>query len=283
MREIKLVTFDLDETALDSNKCLLPSTVQTVKKLVDIGIEVVPATGRVFTGVPEEVRDLPGVRYIIANNGGGVYDNKTGEILLEDGIDPIEAVPVLLDLETLPVMADPFVKDGAYMCKKNIPLIDKMATSEPMREYIRSTRRVVDSVARHIAESKEIIQKITINFGSDENGDRICYDETWEILNNYPELNSVSGGTNNIEVTRRGVSKASALEWLGAKLGIDASEMMAFGDSGNDAEMLEYVGLGIAVANAEQIALDVADYITESNNEDGIAKAVEKYWSKFEE
>ncbi|WP_026834739.1 Cof-type HAD-IIB family hydrolase [Eubacterium xylanophilum] len=283
MREIKLVTFDLDETALDSNKCLLPSTVQTVKKLVDIGIEVVPATGRVFTGVPEEVRNLPGVRYIIANNGGGVYDNKTGEILLEDGIDPIEAVPVLLDLETLPVMADPFVKDGAYMCKKNVPLIDKMATSEPMREYIRSTRRVVDSVARHIAESKEIIQKITINFGSDENGDRICYDETWEILNNYPELNSVSGGTNNIEVTRCGVSKASALEWLGDKLDIEASEMMAFGDSGNDAEMLEYVGLGVAVANAEQIALDVADDITASNNEDGIAKAVEKHWSKFEE
>ena len=83
-------------------------------------------------------------------------------------------------------------------------------------------------------------------------------------------MNAVSGGMKNIEVTKKGVSKASGLLYLGKKLGIAPEEMMVFGDSGNDLDMIKMAGIGVAMANAEPEVLKAADFVTKSNNENGV-------------
>ena len=83
-------------------------------------------------------------------------------------------------------------------------------------------------------------------------------------------MNAVSGGMKNIEVTKKGVSKASGLLYLGKKLGISKEEMMVFGDSGNDLDMIKMAGIGVAMANAEPEVLKAADFVTRSNNENGV-------------
>ena len=74
------------------------------------------------------------------------------------------------------------------------------------------------------------------------------------IVRKYPQMNAVSGGIRNIEITKSGVTKASALMWLGEYLAIDREEIIAFGDSENDLEMLRAAGIGVAMENAEKEA-----------------------------
>ena len=122
----------------------------------------------------------------------------------------------------------------------------------------------------YLRERGEDVEKLTINFAYDEDGHRIDYDAVWEVLKKYPGVNAVSGGMKNIEVTKKGVSKASGLLYLGKKLGIAPEEMMVFGDSGNDLDMIKMAGIGVAMANAEPEVLKAADFVTKSNNENGV-------------
>ena len=92
---------------------------------------------------------------------------------------------------------------------------------------------MVESQVDYLRERGEDVEKLTINFAYDEDGHRIDYDAVWEVLKKYPDVNAVSGGMKNIEVTKKGVSKASGLLYLGKKLGIAPEEMMVFGKSMN--------------------------------------------------
>ena len=121
------------------------------------------------------------------------------------------------------------------------------------------------------------MEKLTINFATDEEGRRIDYDKAWKILEDFPGFHPVSGGMQNIEVTAGGVSKGSALLWLGEYLKIQPEEMIAFGDSGNDIDMLRAAGIGVAMGNAEEEAKAAADFVTLANTEDGIVYALKKY------
>ena len=129
----------------------------------------------------------------------------------------------------------------------------------------------------YLREMGEDIEKLTINFVPNPDGSMRDYERVVEILKDFPEFNAVSGGMHNIEVTRKGISKGSGLCWLSHKLGIRKEEIIAFGDSGNDVDMLQFAGIGVAMGNAERIALEAADYVTKKNTEDGIAYALEQY------
>lgn len=96
-------------------------------------------------------------------------------------------------------------------------------------------------------------------------------------LRRFDGVELVSSFRNNIEITRSGVSKGSAVEALARHLGLTRSEVIAVGDSGNDLSMVEYAGLGVAMENASEALRQKADYITASNDEDGVAQVIERY------
>lgn len=188
-----------------------------------------------------------------------------------------ELLPLLLRLEELDVMADAFVQGDSYMTKRKVSLIDRINGPEEIKDYIRTSRIVVEDQAAVLRARGDDVEKLTINFATDEEGRRIDYDKAWKILEDFPGFHPVSGGMQNIEVTAGGVSKGSALLWLGEYLKIQPEEMIAFGDSGNDIDMLRAAGIGVAMGNAEEEAKAAADFVTLANTEDGIVYALKKY------
>lgn len=282
-RNIRLIAFDMDGTVLDDHKKILPQTKAVLESAARRGIELVPATGRPYCGLSSEIDRLQGVRYVLTCNGAGAYEKETGKCLMENGMSLDSFLPLLAEVEPLPVMADPFVKGEAFMNEKNRPLVEHIRAPEELKEYIRRSRTLVPNLVEYLQKRGDEVEKLTINFVEDEEGRRQGYDEVVNILNHYPQLNAVSGGMRNIEVTKKGISKASGLLWLGEFLGISPQEMIAFGDSGNDLEMIKAAGVGVAMGNAEEEVKEAADYVTLPNTENGIVYALQKYGVVLEE
>lgn len=274
---IKLIAFDLDGTVFDDHKRISPATKNILEKAAAMGYEIVPATGRPYKGLCSEVEELQGVNYVVTTNGGGVYNRKTGECIHEDSMELGGVLPMIARLDRLEIMVDAFVRGDSYMTRRKVYLIDRIEGPEELKDYIRSSRTVVEDQVQALRERGDDIEKITINFGYDPQGRRIGYEEAWEVLKDFPQYNPVSGGMQNIEVTAKGVSKASGLLWLGKYLKIKPEEMIVFGDSGNDIDMLRMAGTGVAMGNAEQEAKEAADYVTGANTEDGIVYALHRF------
>ena len=136
---------------------------------------------------------------------------------------------------------------------------------------------MVEDLPAYVEARGEAPEKIVINFLKDAEGNARFRQETLEIVRHYSGVSFVSGGIGNIEIIRKGAGKGSALLKLGELLGIEASEIMAVGDSENDLDMIRKAGLGVAMANSEEILFRCADVRTGSNDEDGAAAAVERY------
>ena len=106
-RSIRLIAFDLDGTVLDDHKKILPQTKAALESAAGRGIEIVPATGRPYCGLSSEIDRLQGVRYVLTCNGAGVYEKETGKCRMESGMSLDSFLPLLAEVEPLPVMADP--------------------------------------------------------------------------------------------------------------------------------------------------------------------------------
>lgn len=278
---IRLIAFDLDGTALDEHKRITAETKEALEQAAEAGIELLPATGRHFGGIPEEIKNLRGLHYVLTTNGAGIYELDGGNCIYEKAMKQSEILPMLERLEKLDVMADAFVKGQAYMNEDKAKWIPYIHGPEEIKQFIAKSRKRVKSQSVYLQKKGVDIEKVTINFATDADGRRIDYDRAWEIVKDYPNFHAVSGGMQNIEVTNQGISKASGLRWLGDRLGIPMKEMMVFGDSGNDMEMIREAGIGVAMANAEPEVLQIADFITRSNDESGIAYAIHEYLGDF--
>lgn len=102
-------------------------------------------------------------------------------------------------------------------------------------------------------------------------------EQAWQELKRFDSLELVGSLKYNIEINAAGVNKGKGLLELGEILGISREEIMAFGDGDNDIAMLREVGFGVAMENADEEVKAVADYVTGSNDEDGVAKAIARF------
>ena len=122
-----------------------------------------------------------------------------------------------------------------------------------------------------------MVEKITVNF-KEEKGVLLWEKEIRERLSEeFPGYAVVKGIPTNLEITVGGATKGNAILHLGELLGIKREEIMVCGDSQNDMEMIKAAGLGVAMGNAAPEVKEAADYITLTNEEDGVAAAIEKF------
>lgn len=276
-RNIRLIAFDMDGTVLDDHKKILPETKEILERAARQGIILLPATGRPFCGLSEEIHHLDGVKYAMTCNGAGIYETDSGVCIYEESMELDEFLPMLRRLDALEVAADPFLKGEAVMNEEKWPLVKQMHLTPELERYMRTSRKMVADLPSYLRMRGDAVEKLTINFVIEQDGTRRDYDKVLSVLADYPEYHAVPGGMDNIEVTKKGISKGSGLCWLGQHLGIATEEMIAFGDSGNDLEMLQTAGIGVAMGNAEREAKEIADYVTGTNNENGIMKALQKF------
>jgi S-adenosylmethionine:tRNA ribosyltransferase-isomerase len=184
---------------------------------------------------------------------------------------------VLAILQEYDVMEDCFIDGHGYGEASKISNNQLYAMPELIRQYITLTRKQVENLPRFIEENQYMVEKMTVNF-KEKDGVLLWEKEIKERLSKeFPELVIVKGVPTNLEITEAGATKGAAILHLGELLGIKREEIMVCGDSQNDIEMIRSAGLGVAMGNATDEVKAAADYITLTNDEDGVAAVIKQF------
>lgn len=272
-RKIKMIGIDLDGTLLTPDKRLTEHTREILTQALERGVTVLPATGRPLTGIPGEVLELPGVRYAVSSNGARIVDLKENKVIYENPVPYEKAMKILEICSGYDALCEIFYKGVGYADADKLKCLGRYIPREPMAHYIESTRKAVDNVKALLEQKKASVDKVQAIFRTLED----CREARQQIGKQVQDIEITGALSNNIEVNAKGVNKGRGLLILAEILGIRREEIMAFGDGSNDIEMIRTAGLGVAMANAIDAVKDAADAVTLSNEEDGVAAAVEKY------
>jgi len=260
----KLIAIDCDGTLLNSKRELSERTVNAIKIAIDSGIKIVLASARPAYRLKQFLKPLgllSSDQYLISFNGGLVCNNTYDEILFSKAI----STDLVFEL----------IKFGhQFKTKVFIYAQDCIYSDVDEKTYQRNNPDVNFKVIdfNDLDFSKIPIYK-AVYLNSAEDTKRIRASLPNEFLSNFETSSSVP---QYIEFVSRGITKSHALECIGDKLGIKASEMVAFGDQENDLAMLQYVGYSVAMGNATDEIKKQVDHITASNDEDGVALVIEK-------
>ncbi len=269
---IKLIALDLDGTTLNSEGKVSPYTEKILNKATKQGIHVVIATGRSQSALPEEILKLPGIEYAITSNGAAIIDLRQEKIIYENCIDAEALEEVHKLLIQYDYMVEVFLEGKAYVEKNIFENLEKVGLSERNIKYVRRTRLPYTNVLNMMLRNKGRIENININFSNQE--DRTHMRKKLNLLKNVTITSSLE---HNLEIGGATTSKASALKELCKSLGIESKHIMACGDSPNDEEMMKVAGIPVAMGNARPSIKKISKYITFTNDEDGVAKAIEKF------
>ena len=273
MPDIKLIALDLDGTLLNSDKQLTQQNAQALACAAARGIEIVPTTGRFFSGMPEVIRSLPYLHYAITINGAAVYDVRCDADIARAEIPLPLAVEIMRYLDTLPVIYDCYMNNWGWMTRAMQLRADAFAPDEHYLRMIRNLRTPVDDLKSYLLETGRDVQKIQL-FLTDP---ALRLTLLRQLGGQFEGLCVSSSVPNNIEINSTDANKGEALRKLAAHLGLDISRTMAFGDGLNDLSMLRAAGVGVAMENACPEAKQAADYVTGSCDESGVAAAIERF------
>lgn len=267
---IKLIAVDLDGTLLTSRDTILSETAKTLQQAKGQGLKVVLCSGRPLSGVMpyEEELGLQGLedQYAIVFNGA-VIQSLAGKVLMSEELD-YRDFTTMLRLQRLSHVNLHFeTTECFWTCDRDLNV--QMQVNAALTNNVMKIRA-----------KEEIPQDFTFNkvgFTCNKGSDQIA--KLWAALPEwvFQSYDVVRSLDNIIELNRIGASKGNALMELAQRLQIDQNEVMVFGDQGNDLSMFanpEFTK--VAMGNAISTIKEKADYVTDDNNHNGIAKALKK-------
>ena len=242
----KLIVLDLDGTLTNSKKEITPRNRETLIRMQEQGIRLVLASGRPTYGIvplANELRMNEFGGFILSYNGGEIINWETQEMVYENVL-PNEVVPVLYECARTHQLSI-LTYDGAEIITENSqdPYVLKEAFLNKMA----------------VRETNDFLTDI-----------ELC-------LRLQGRINVFRSEPYFLELVPQGIDKALSLAVLLKEIGVAREEVIAIGDGYNDLSMIRFAGLGIAMGNAQEPVKKAADYITLSNEEDGVAEAIKKF------
>lgn len=271
--DIKLIALDMDGTLLTTDKRLTARNRAALERASEKGIWIVPTTGRIYPGLPKEILDLPFLRYAITCNGASVYDAAEDAVIYRAEIPLEQAVAIMAWLDAQPVIYDCYMGDRGWMTEAMWRQAEIYAPNQYYLAMIKNLRKPVPELKAFLRERGASVQKVQA----------FCLDEATqarllqETPRRFERLAVSSSIARNVEINCADANKGDALLALAAHLGIDRSQVMAFGDGLNDASMIRAAGVGVAMDNAIDEIKRAAALVTAGNDADGVAEAIEKY------
>ena len=270
---------DLDGTVLDGEKKITERTLAALKAAADSGIWVVPATGRILKGMPEEILKLDWIRYMILANGATVWDREAECCLYRAEISAETGLEVFRWLDGFPVIYDCYQDNQGWMTASMWEKAEAYAPSPFYLQQIRTLRRPVPDLKEHVRRSGASLQKIQAFCRTTETQQEVIA----RTAERFPQLAVSTSVTRNVEINDGRANKGAALFALAERLGIPMTKVAAFGDGTNDLTMIRAAGMGVAMENAAEEVKAAADRVTAGNGEDGVGIAVEmlvneKFW-----
>jgi len=270
---IKLIAFDLDGTLLDDQKRLPEENLQALKAAAAAGALLVPATGRIFSGIPQTLRQLPGARYFITINGAYAYDAVADQNLFSAEMSPELCLRMIAYMDTLPAIYDCYQDNWGFISRHMLEIAGEYIPDPGIMKMMWELRTPVDSLADTLRERQRPVQKMQLHFKDMDQRRRQI-----ELLPRlFPETAVSSSLPWNIEINSAGATKGQALRKLCDVLGIDLKDTLAFGDGSNDLDLLQTAGVGVAMANGVPQLRAVADWIAPSNREAGVAAGIVRF------
>lgn len=260
----RLIIFDLDGTLVDDNLNTTEEDLEGIRKARRNGLEVTVATGRTFRSALPYIRKLGIDLPLILCNGAAIVDPKEGAILFQQMLPAQEAALLVekaaeADLDCL-LYTDPL---------SDYPTVSSLTPLLADFILLEGLHRVELNILSEIMDSHPPI-KVQIVGGDEEKLTRFQS----RISGELPGLSVFKVQSDYLEAVPAGVSKGSALYWLSRLLRIPPSQIVAFGDSVNDRELLAAAGVGIAMADAPDELKKAADRIAPS-----VAAGLAELWS----
>lgn len=269
---IQLMALDLDDTLLHTDSTLSQNTQQAIRTLIDLNIEIVIASGRAFASLPEDVIKIPGLHYAITSNGAAIYRICDGKRIHGVTLSPSAVEAILSVTQDEPVLLEAFINGVAYSDSRYVKDPVKYGCGAIHVNYVRKTRNPVENIRYFLRQ----------NCGKLDSIDIICPQPEMKayyarkVAQAAPDAYLTTSCRQLLEISDQNAGKAAALRTLCQMKGLTAQQCAAFGNAENDSQMLRFAGLGVAVANATEDCLKAADFITSSNDEDGVAQVLWK-------
>lgn len=271
-KTIKMVALDLDGTTLNDNGEISERTVAAFKKAMEQGVHIVICTGRTFQSLPSQLFEIEGLEYVVTSNGAKITRLADRETVYENNIGGAAVAQIAEILRPAGYSLEVFLKGAAYIAKEEYEEYQEIGSTYRDISYILNTRKPVADFFDFIHENKDHIENINISFPKME--DRALLMKMLEPVEN---VTLTSSFVHNIEVGGETTSKAEALRHLMGALNLTSEELLAAGDSPNDLEMIKLAGIGVVMDNASDHMKAYADYVTDTNGQDGVAKAIERF------
>lgn len=277
MSNIKVIIMDVDGTLTNSKKIITEKTKDALIKAQEAGVLLILASGRPTSGLMDFARELKMEEnhgLLVAFNGAKVVDCQTNEVLFNETMSVEQGQAVL-----------------EYMKKFDVkPMIDKddyMFVNDVFNNEINHNGKTINIIQYEARGGKfKLCEKDDLAAFADYPLHKILTAGNPEYLKDYykemmepfkDKLNCVFTAPFYFEFTAQGIDKAKALDTVLTPMGYKKEEMIAFGDGHNDASMVKYAGIGVAMANSVDDLKAVADEVTLSNEEDGIVYTLSKY------
>lgn len=270
---IKLLALDLDGTLLNEKKEITPRTWAALERARSQGVLVVPVTGRPAQGLPQVVRTMPGLRYVVSSNGATIRDIVTGETLLEKHLSADTCLLVLDKCAHVPMIRQAFRNGVGYLSQADYNTLRDRYAGTSMLQYHLDTRQVLPgTVAEFLAADRQPVEELF--FLTDSPQEKA---DLRALLTGLPGIGFADPFPNDLEVIAGDIDKGEALRYLLQRLNISPAQVLAMGDGGSDLPLLQAAGIGVAMANATEAVKAGANYVTASCDEDGVALAIEKF------
>ncbi len=266
---MKILFTDMDGTLLNNESRVSDYTRKVLKRMVEAGHKLVLSSGRPIDSMKMVVEndglDFSGL-YLSASNGAAIYDCDSKKMIFEKKV-PMELVTKVWEMAQ---------SRGIHIQTYND---DSIIVPEPDDEIKWYTRRIRLGITCTDDPVKALKTEPYKLLAIDLNNKEVLEKLRQDIISSFGyKLTSLFSSDKYLEVIDKDAGKGNGLIWLCNYLGIDIKDSFAAGDAMNDLSMLEVAGTGIAMCNGDKELFDVADVITEkSNDEDGLALAIEKY------
>lgn len=263
----RVLALDIDGTLTNSEKKITERTRSAISRAAQCGVKIVIASGRPVQGIlgyarQLKLKELDG--YILSFNGGRLISCRTGEIIHDMKL-PLQYMPEIYKLSK---------QYGVNLMSYEG---DDLITEEPEDRFLAIEARINGLGIKKVDNLLEYIDFPINKCLMLGDGDYLADVEKKVYAALSDRLDVYRSEPYFLEILPKGVDKAKALEGLLYKLGCERTELMACGDGYNDLTMIRYAGMGVAMENAREEVKSEADYVTLSNDEDGVAAAIEKF------
>ena len=268
----KLIAIDMDGTLLNSQNEISERNIKALQEAVKRGIYVVLSTGRILKSALYYSKFLQSINPIIACNGAIISCGDGKDIIYKKAIG-INSSKKIIELAEKNNLYYHFYDKDTFYSKK----IDEN-TKKYYKFYGDNIKKQGIKI-KTLKEPMEVLNNKELDIYKfvfiEDDKDKLL--DFRGKLKNIEKINISSSWFNNIEIMDESVSKGSGLKHLCRFLNIDISQVVAIGDNENDISMFEMSGLAIAMKNGDEIAKKHSQIITDTNDQNGVAKAIEEY------